>query len=307
MPARDRREKLHQQPLLTSDRKEEIFVKKDEKWGLEVFLDKSNSVHADLNAFQSKISEVKKLQQDIVSLLLGKVSTDLQQHPMVTRHDRLVHDTTNYGVQICQNFQNLKQMAVEYIRAHNNDKGYKRVAEHQVNSLSEQLSIAVHDFFKCQSDYTDRMNDHLRQNRRQSNSVGDRAEDPINENQKQDSYLVSTQNFSEVQGAEQTLREVEERCHDILALEKSVTEVNQLYKDIFLLVAQQGETLDDIELKIDDAQVRIENGTQKVADAKASQRNVRHKKCFIFGIVVTAVVVVVVVIVLVVLKVHKLI
>lgn len=306
MPARDRREKL-QRPLLTTDKKEEIFVKKDEKWGVEVFLDKSNSVHADLNAFQSKISEVKKLQQDILSLFLDKVSIDLQQHPLVTRHDRLVHDTTNYGVKIRQNIRNLKQMAVEYIRAHNNDKGYKRVAEHQVNSLSEQLSMAVHDFFKCQSDYTDRMNDHLRQNRRQSNSVGDRAEDPINENQTQDSYLVSTQNFSEVQGAEQMLREVEERCKDILALEKSVTEVDQLYKEFFLLVSQQGETLDDIELKIDDSKVRIENGSQKVADAKASQRNVGHKKCFIFGIVVTVVVVVVVVIVLVVLKIHKLI
>ncbi|PVD23632.1 hypothetical protein C0Q70_16905 [Pomacea canaliculata] len=307
MPAETDEKNYINSPLLTSDRKEEIFVKKDENWGLKVFLDKSNSVHADLNALQSKISEVKKLQQDILSLFLDKVSTDLQQHPLVTRHDRLVHDTTNYGVQIRQNIRNLKEMAVEYIRAHNNDKGYKLVAEQQLNNLSEQLSKAVHDFFKCQSDYTDRMNDHLRQNRRQSNSVGERAEDPINESQKQDSYLVCTQNFSEVQGAEQTLREVEERCKDILALEKRVTEVNQLYKEIFLLVAQQGETLDDIELKVDDAQVRIENGTQKVADAKASQRNVRCKKCFIFGIVVTVVVVAVVVIVLVVLKVHKLI
>lgn len=299
MPVRDRLEELQsRRELLKTDKKEKMPGKKDENGGLNAFLGKSSIVDADLNDFRAKVTEVKKIQQDLTS-------SPFCEKSVLVRYESLVQDTTNYGVKIRQDIRKLEEEADKYTKAHSNDEGYKRVVKQQLNGLTTQLAIATNDFFKCQSDYADRMKNRLKR-QLQAKGESEITEERMNEILGQDSYSVFTQNFiSEVQDAEQTLRELEERHKDILALEKSVTEVNTLFKDLNLLVSQQGETLDNIERNIVDVEVTVQEGVKQLDQAKESQRKARRKKCCIFGILAVVVAIVVVIIVVVVVQNNK--
>lgn len=299
MPVRDRLEELQsRRELLKTDKKEKMPGKKDENGGLNAFLGKSSIVDADLNDFRAKVTEVKKIQQDLTS-------SPFCEKSVLVRYETLVQDTTNYGVKIRQDIRKLEEEADKYTKAHSNDEGYKRVVKQQLNGLTTQLAIATNDFFKCQSDYADRMKNRLKR-QLQAKGESEITEERMNEILGQDSYSVFTQNFiSEVQDAEQTLRELEERHKDILALEKSVTEVNTLFKDLNLLVSQQGETLDNIERNIVDVEVTVQEGVKQLDKAKESQRKARRKKCCIFGILAVVVAIVVVIIVVVVVQNNK--
>lgn len=299
MPVRDRLEELQsRRELLKTDKKEKMPGKKDENGGLNAFLGKSSIVDADLNDFRAKVTEVKKIQQDLTS-------SPFCEKSVLVRYESLVQDTTNYGVKIRQDIRKLEEEADKYTKAHSNDEGYKRVVKQQLNGLTTQLAIATNDFFKCQSDYADRMKNRLKR-QLQAKGESEITEERMNEILGQDSYSVFTQNFiSEVQDAEQTLRELEERHKDILALEKSVTEVNTLFKDLNLLVSQQGETLDNIERNIVDVEVTVQEGVKQLDKAKESQRKARRKKCCIFGILAVVVAIVVVIIVVVVVQNNK--
>lgn len=299
MPVRDRLEELQsRRELLKTDKKEKMPGKKDENGGLNAFLGKSSIVDADLNDFRAKVTEVKKIQQDLTS-------SPFCEKSVLVRYESLVQDTTNYGVKIRQDIRKLEEEADKYSKAHSNDEGYKRVVKQQLNGLTTQLAIATNEFFKCQSDYADRMKNRLKR-QLQAKGESEITEERMNEILGQDSYSVFTQNFiSEVQDAEQTLRELEERHKDILALEKSVTEVNTLFKDLNLLVSQQGETLDNIERNIVDVEVTVQEGVKQLDQAKESQRKARRKKCCIFGILAVVVAIVVVIIVVVVVQNNK--
>ncbi|XP_025110744.1 syntaxin-like [Pomacea canaliculata] len=299
MPVRDRLEELQsRRELLKTDKKEKMPGKKDENGGLNAFLGKSSIVDADLNDFRAKVTEVKKIQQDLTS-------SPFCEKSVLVRYESLVQDTTNYGVKIRQDIRKLEEDADKYTKAHSNDEGYKRVVKQQLNGLTTQLAIATNEFFKCQSDYADRMKNRLKR-QLQAKGESEITEERMNEILGQDSYSVFTQNFiSEVQDAEQTLRELEERHKDILALEKSVTEVNTLFKDLNLLVSQQGETLDNIERNIVDVEVTVQEGVKQLDKAKESQRKARRKKCCIFGILAVVVAIVVVIIVVVVVQNNK--
>lgn len=299
MPVRDRLEELQsRRELLKTDKKEKMPGKKDENGGLNAFLGMSSIVDADLNDFRAKVTEVKKIQQDLTS-------SPFCEKSVLVRYESLVQDTTNYGVKIRQDIRKLEEEADKYSKAHSNDEGYKRVVKQQLNGLTTQLAIATNDFFKCQSDYADRMKNRLKR-QLQAKGESEITEERMNEILGQDSYSVFTQNFiSEVQDAEQTLRELEERHKDILALEKSVTEVNTLFKDLNLLVSQQGETLDNIERNIVDVEVTVQEGVKQLDKAKESQRKARRKKCCIFGILAVVVAIVVVIIVVVVVQNNK--
>jgi t-SNARE complex subunit (syntaxin) len=217
----------------------------------------------------------------------------------VNKYESLVQTLTNEGVSLRKSIKALEEEAEKYIAQHPTDEAFKQISKQQVNGLSTQLAICTNDFFKSQSQYHNKMKDRLKL---QLQAKGeDVSEDRFNDILSADSYNIFTQNFiSEQADAEQTLRELEERHKDILALEKSVTEVNQLFKEMNLLVSQQGDKLDSIEANIDNVEVTVQAGNEQLSQAVVNQRKARRKKfcCFIIIGVVVAIVITIVAVVI---------
>lgn len=293
MPVRDRLEELQaKRELLSKGEKEKKPKNMDGGGkGLSGFLGKASRIDTDLNSYRSRVSELRKLQQDLIS-------SPFYDKAAVTRYDGMIQELTQKSVKIREEIRKLEEDAEKYTASNKSDEAYRRVSKQQINGLTTQLAMATNEFFKCQSDYADKMKDRLR---RQLDARGE-GDERLSDIAGMDSYSVFTQNFiSEVQDAEETLRELEERHKDILALEKSVTGVNMLFKELNVLVATQGETLDNIESNVEQVEVHVQHGNEELVKTQKLQKKARRKRCCCFTIVaVVAVIVVIIIVVLIV-------
>ena len=295
MPVRDRLDELQAKRELLSkgDKKDKMKnANSGKEKGLNGFLSKASRIDGELATFRSRVTELKKLQQDLISSPFAEKSS-------LTRYEGLIQQITQDGVRIRKDIKELEAEAEKHNNSNKSDEAFRRVSKQQVNGLTTQLAVATNDFFKCQSDYADKMKDRLK---RQLYARGEAevTDERVNEILGTDSYNVFTQNFiSEVQDAEETLRELEERHGDILALEKSVTDVNILFKELNLLVTQQGETLDSIESNIEQVEVHVESGNIELKKAKESQAKARKKRFCCFGIIGVALTILIIIIVVV--------
>ena len=76
-----------------------------------------------------------------------------------------------------------------------------------------------------------------------------------------------------------------DKYQDVLTLEKSVAELNQMFLDFALLTEQQGELLDQIEHQVKEAGDYIDAGNTELVEAIELQKAIRYKQCIIALIV----------------------
>lgn len=288
MPMKDRLEELHaKRELLEADKggkksKSESNSKMSGGQNLQNFLSEVGKIESDLTKMKEDVAALKKLQQDMLSTPFCEKSSVVKYESM---GEEIRHSATKIGGALKQLEKKYSEKDIE------GDTTLLRVRTQQMNTLSTELNLATNDFFKTQSHYMDKMKSRLR---RQLSARGDSVADDskIGEILDQDSYSVFTENYAmDVQNAEQTLRDLEDRKSDILKLEKGVSEVNQLFKDLNLMVADQGETITTIEQAVDDTAVHVEGGKGHLKKAREHQSRARRRKMWICGIVLVALIV----------------
>ncbi|XP_059162823.1 syntaxin-2-like [Physella acuta] len=302
MPVRDRLLELQQnrERLLVKDNtqpgKESSTQKKmDGGKTIQAFLSDSSKIEAELKKMKDDVADILKLQQDMLS-------TPFPDKNNVVKYESLGEqirvDATKIGV-------SLKQIEKDYsIQDLPEESAFKRVRTQQLNTLTAELNIATNEFFKIQAEYMDKMKTRLR---RQLSARGDSIDDSkISTLLDQDSYSVFTDNYiTNVHDAEQTLRDLEDRKKDILALEKSIADVNLLFKEMNLLVSTQGETLTTIESAIENTVVHVEAGNVELSKAREYQSKARRKKICIIGIIVVILVIIAIIITISVIEARK--
>ena len=80
-----------------------------------------------------------------------------------------------------------------------------------------------------------------------------------------------------------------------MKIEKSLLELQQLFVDMSVLVAQQGEVLIQIDKHLDAAVDYTEKGAEELKEASKIQKGTRKKICgLLFGVIILAIVGVVV-------------
>jgi len=114
--------------------------------------------------------------------------------------------------------------------------------------------------------------------------------------------LRNSNRFGESRAA---YREVQERHKDIQKIERTLTELAQLFNDMSILVEQQDETVDAIE----DAAVHVEKDTEvglgHTTQAVTSARAARKKRWICFGLMVLLLVIIAVIIAIVIINNNK--
>lgn len=88
-----------------------------------------------------------------------------------------------------------------------------------------------------------------------------------------------------------------EREEDVSQLEKNVTQVNEMFKDLATIVQEQGVFIDTIESNIEVGASRVEQGNTELKKAVKYERSTRSKMCWIALFAVIALLVVAVIIV----------
>lgn len=103
------------------------------------------------------------------------------------------------------------------------------------------------------------------------------------EEKKSDDHLVSP-GFSQTRQVLQMEEDVDlelihEREEAIRKLEGDIKDVNQIFKELGVLVHEQGEGIDSIEANVESAQIQVEAATEQLTIARQYQNKIRKKKC----------------------------
>jgi syntaxin 16 len=93
---------------------------------------------------------------------------------------------------------------------------------------------------------------------------------------------------------EERERDVDERSTQITKIAKSVTELNSIFKELAVLVIDQGTVLDRIDYNLEQVSVKTQEATRQLEKADRAQRSGRAMKCImalIIGIFILIVII----------------
>lgn len=93
--------------------------------------------------------------------------------------------------------------------------------------------------------------------------------------------------------AKDALNYIENRHKDILRLEQSIKELQQLFFDMAILVEAQGELIDQIEYNVSQAGAYTKEAVKNLRDANKYQKRSRKKMCCIIGILLAVIIIIV--------------
>ena len=85
------------------------------------------------------------------------------------------------------------------------------------------------------------------------------------------------------------LSQLKEREAALRKLENDIVDVNMIFKDLAVMVHDQGEMIDSIESNVEQVQIRVNEANTHLEGAKKNQQKARKKK-FILIVILAAVV-----------------
>ncbi|KTF85979.1 hypothetical protein cypCar_00026434, partial [Cyprinus carpio] len=80
---------------------------------------------------------------------------------------------------------------------------------------------------------------------------------------------------------EEDLELIKERETNIRQLESDIVDVNQIFKDLAVMIHDQGDMIDSIEANVESAEVHVERGAEQLQQAAYHQRKSRKRMCFL--------------------------
>jgi syntaxin 1B/2/3 len=97
--------------------------------------------------------------------------------------------------------------------------------------------------------------------------------------------------------ARTTLHEVQSRHNDIVAIERKVTELAQLFNELAIVVEAQEEQIEPIVQKADATQLHMKDAERQVSRAVKLAEAVRRKKWWCLFIILLIIIIIVVIVV----------
>ncbi|XP_076021531.1 syntaxin-7 [Genypterus blacodes] len=91
---------------------------------------------------------------------------------------------------------------------------------------------------------------------------------------------------------EDDLRLIQERELSIRQLESDITDINDIFKDLGMMVHEQGDMIDSIEANVETADTHVQSGTQQLSRAADYQRSSRKKICILLIVLAVAAVII---------------
>lgn len=80
---------------------------------------------------------------------------------------------------------------------------------------------------------------------------------------------------------EQDLELIKERETAIRQLEADILDVNQIFKDLAMMIHDQGDLIDSIEANVESSEVHVERATDQLQRAAYYQKKSRKKMCIL--------------------------
>lgn len=248
------------------------------------FMNKINMINNNLNNYESVINQIDNLHKQ----LLTEIS---EENEMNLRHslDNFISQASDLQYTLKNDIKNVQRLAL-------NDSNKHAQAE---NSRQKFLKL-IQDYRIIDSNYKDENKEQAKRQYKiiQPDATDEEVEAAINDAGGQQIFSQALLNANRRGEAKTALAEVQARHQELLKLEKTMAELNQLFNDMEELVIEQQENIEVIDKNVEDAQQDVEQGVGHTNKAVKSAKRARRNKmrCYIICFLIFAVVVVVVVV-----------
>lgn len=235
---------------------------------------------------------VKAIQEKYMSSLTtisieqgSKVSSEIQQ---------LIDETSRMSQEVRSRLENLKVNNDAYAKSKSATPTELRIRQNMQGTLTQKFVELMQEYQEIQTDYKNKYKDRMV---RQYKIVKPEASpDEIDEAiESGDSSKVFVDQILDAHlhtQAKNALAYIQDRHRDILRLEQSIRELHQLFVDMSILVAAQGELLDQIEYNVNQSVAYTTDGVDELRKAINLQKRSR-KKMIILAIILIIIVIVI--------------
>lgn len=162
------------------------------------------------------------------------------------------------------------------------DPGEMRQRKIQQDKLHDNFSNALNNFQKVQRLAAEKERASLQRARAKSMEYGGGSGGGGVGYQDESSAMADKGPAFQVQTeADLSLDEIREREAAIRKLESDIVDVNEIFKDLAIMVHEQGDVIDSIEANVDSAAVHVESGNVHLEKARNYQKASRKKMCIL--------------------------
>jgi len=246
-----------------------------------------------MNSFFGEVEEVKKLMKTIrqniqqIEQNHGECLTAISSEQGREANQRLEHlmKETNRAAQEVR--KKLKAMDTENkdFQRHNEGASEARIRSNMHGTLTRKFVDLMAEYQEIQTKYKNKYRERVeRQCRIVKPNMTKEEIDAAFDPDSGESPEIFTQQILQGPGvatARNALADIQERHRDIMKLEASIQELNQLFLDMSVLVESQGELLDQIEYTVAQSVNYTGKAVEELQQASKYQKKVRKKMCCI--------------------------
>lgn len=254
-----------------------------------VFLKSPPSWANDVDQVQYELIQIGKKMKEL-AMLHDKYLT----RPTLNDDDIKEEKTIDALTQEITKMFNLSQLKIKQIINKKNraQKSEQLVMTNVVNSLARSLQELTINFRKSQNTYLNRIKSREERSKLPFDSKYEKIE-----NNFMDDYSVKEENesmfknydneFVQFQIVQENRQMIDEREKEILNIVKSIQDLNEIFKDLALMIVDQGTVLDRIDYNIEKTSVSVQQGLGELEKASKYQKKNRKMHCiFILSIIV---------------------
>eukprot|EP00667_Euglena_gracilis_P016337 EG_transcript_17067 len=215
---------------------------------------KAKHSEALMNTDSDKTKAISAELDDLIQLVVAK-STEVKAGLKMIEEQIKLMDTTARPAEV-RIRQNQHQLLLKHFI--NSMKAYQDASEQYSQKYREQVKRRIKTRFNAENGET-------------LNEVEvDRLATQLLDEGKEDSIFQQCKDVYE---------QIQENHRDILRIERSMRELNQMFADMALLVEEQGELMDDIAHNVSKSVAYVQKGTQELKQAKVYAKKSRKLMC----------------------------
>ncbi|XP_035233421.1 syntaxin-1A-like [Stegodyphus dumicola] len=154
----------------------------------------------------------------------------------------------------------------------------------KLNTLCQKFLDVLAEYSTAQTNYKERKKKLLK---RQLEITGQQVNEEQLEEMIEENRAVFTKDYIvQVEKAREDLTDVKERCSELLKIETSLRELNDMLLSLSILISNQGDIVDSIERHVALASADVKDGNKKVERSVRKQRKIRKTKFLIIAVVI---------------------
>jgi len=256
--------------------------------GMSQFYSEISSIQDDLRTFNDNVARVS----DLHSRSLNNTD-DAQAQKVQQQLEELVEDTSALS--------NMLKRRIKSLERQGGSGRDGQIRKQQTGLVKQKFVEAIQNYQTVEQQYRTKYKQRMERQYKivKPDASPEEVKAVVNDDQGGQIFSQALMNSNRYGEARSAYREVQERHEDIKRIEKTLTELAQLFNDMSVMVEQQDETINTIEATAATVEKDMEVGLGYTDKAVVSARAARKKRwiCFIICIILLVIIAIVVAVV----------